>query len=208
MTRFSFIPHLPVGIVTPELLKKIAAVAAKFLSFFLIAGNSIIVSGLTCADNEKISAEIGCQGESLVANAVRSVTFCPGKPDCPRGLAESSRLGLELDKEFWGQQVPAKLRIGVSGCPNCCAEVFVKDIGLYATAKGYRLIVGGNAGHKAQIGRMVAESLSPEKVAPAIRLLLEYYRNNGEKRERLGHTINRLGWEAFLQEMAPKLNSL
>ena len=55
---------------------------------------------------------------------------------------------------------------------------------------------------------MVAESLSPEKVAPAIRLLLEYYRNNGEKRERLGHTINRLGWEAFLQEMAPKLNSL
>ena len=206
--KFSIIPHLPGGIVTPEMLKKIAVVAEKYQGSLRITGNSILISGLTFADSEKVSAELGCQGESVIASSVRAVTFCPGKPDCSRGLGESTRLGLELDKEFWGQEVPAKLRIGVSGCPNCCAEVFIKDIGLYATAKGYRLIVGGNSGHKAQIGRIVVEDLAHDKVTPAIRLLLDYYRKHGESKERLGCTLNRVGWDVFLQEMVPKLKNL
>ena len=208
MVRFPIGPHLPGGIVTPEILRKIAVVAEKYRGNLRITGNSILITGLTAADGEKVSDELGCQTESFIAKTVRTVIFCPGKPDCSRGLGESARLGLELDKEFWGQKVPAKLRIGVSGCANCCTEVFVKDIGLYATSKGYRLIVGGNSGHKAEAGRIIAEDLPHDKVTPAIRILIDYYRKYGESKERLGHTIERIGWEVFLQEIEPELKNL
>lgn len=208
MVKFPVGPHLPGGIVTPEMLKKIATVAEKYQGSLRITCNSILITGLTMADGEKASAELGYQAESFIARTVRAVIFCPGKPDCSRGLGESTRLGLELDKEFWGREVPAKLRIGVSGCANCCAEIFVKDIGLYATSKGYRLIVGGNSGRKAQAGRIIAEDLPHDKVTPAIHLLLDYYRKHGESKERLGHALDRIGWETFLQEIEPKLKNL
>ena len=106
----------------------------------------------------------------LLPGSCAPLLFCLGKPDCTRALGESTPLSLELDKAFGGQEVPAKLRIGVSGC----SEVFVKDIGLYATVKGCRLIVGDNSDRKAQVGRIIAEVLPHDKVTPAIRLLLDY----------------------------------
>lgn len=201
--KFPVTPHIPGGLTTAKQLRQIADLADQYGGSLKIVGNAITIMGLTLADGEKALAELGCKGESFIAKAVRSVSFCPGKPSCPRALQDSTPLGLELDEEFFGQELPGKLRIGVSGCPNCCIEPLVKDIGMYGTAKGYTLAVGGSSGLKAQIATVVAEKIPGEEIPAVIRSILAFYRTHGKSKERLGQTIERLSWAEFIKEAIP-----
>ncbi|AIF54213.1 nitrite reductase [Pelosinus sp. UFO1] len=201
--KFPVTPHIPGGLTTSAQLRQIAEIADKYEGSLKIVGNTITIIGLNLSDGEKALAELNCQGESFIAKAVRSVAFCPGKPDCPRALQDSSSLGLALDKEFFGQELPGKLRIGVSGCPNCCIEPLVKDIGMYGTAKGYTLAVGGNSGFSAQIATVVAEKVPAEEISSIIQSILTFYRQHGKTKERLGQLITRIGWEQFINETIP-----
>lgn len=202
--KFPVTPHIPGGLTSASQLRQIADIADRYNASLKIVGNTITLIGLNLTDGENALAELDCRGESFIAKAVRSVAFCPGKPDCPRALQDSSTLGLDLDKEFFGQELPGKLRIGVSGCPNCCIEPLVKDIGMYGTAKGYTLAVGGNSGFSAQIATQVAEQVPAEEISSIIQSILTYYRQHGKTKERLGQLITRLGWEHFSNETIPK----
>jgi len=51
---------------------------------------------------------------------------------------------LKLDAKNYGPELPSKMKIGVSGCLNSCAESIIKDIGVVGT-KGWRITVGGSA---------------------------------------------------------------
>ncbi|MGI6092053.1 MAG: nitrite reductase [Veillonellaceae bacterium] len=202
--KFPVTPHIPGGLATPDQLRQLAATAEKYGGTLKIVGSSITIMGLNLADGEKALAELGAKPESFISKSVRPVNMCPGKPHCPMAQQDSTELGLRLDKEFFGQDAPAKIRIGVSACPNCCAEVFVKDVGLYGTAKGYVMAVGGNSGRKAQIAQVVAERVPGNEVAPIINNILEYFRENGKTKERLGQTIDRLGWDEFKARTIPE----
>ncbi|WP_378955765.1 nitrite reductase [Pelosinus sp. sgz500959] len=201
--KFPVTPHIVGGLTTSKQLREIADLADQYDGSLKIVGNTITIMGLTLADGEKVIAELGCKSESFIAKAVRSVSFCPGKPSCPRALQDSTALGLELDEEFFGQELPGKLRIAVSGCPNCCVEPLVKDIGMYGTAKGYTLAVGGSSGFKAQIAKVVGEKIPAAEIPSIIRSILAYYRAQGKSKERLGQTIDRLGWTEFIEKTIP-----
>ncbi|MBC8015498.1 MAG: nitrite reductase [Sporomusaceae bacterium] len=202
--KFPVTPHIPGGLTTSQQLRQIADTADQYGATLKIVGSSITMIGITLADGEKALTELGCKGESFIAKAVRSVSFCPGKPNCPRALQDSSPLGLELDEEFFGQELPGKLRIAVSGCPNCCVEPLVKDIGMYGTAKGYTLAVGGSSGLQAQVATIIAEKVPSEEIAPIIRSILAYYRKQGKTKERLGQTLDRLSWDDFIKQTIPE----
>jgi NAD(P)H-nitrite reductase large subunit len=202
--KFPVTPHIPGGITSAAQLRQIADIADQYNGSLKIVGNTITIIGLSLADGEKAFAELGCQGESFIAKAVRAVAFCPGKPDCPRALQDSSTLGLALDNAFFGHELPGKLRIGVSGCPNCCIEPLVKDIGMYGTAKGYTLAVGGNSGFSAQIATLVAEQVPADEILPIIQSILTYYCQHGKTKERLGQLITRLGWKHFCSNNIPE----
>ncbi|MEG6584337.1 nitrite reductase [Dendrosporobacter sp. 1207_IL3150] len=201
--KFPVSPHIPGGFTNPDQLRKIAEIADKYGGTLKIMGNGITIMGLSLADGEKALAELGTKLESFISKSVRAVITCPSKPHCPMAQQDSSALGLALDSEFFGQEVPGKLRIGVSGCPNCCAEVMVKDIGMFATAKGYTLAVGGNSGRHAQVARIIAENMPSEEISPAIRSILAYYQKYGQPKERLGQVIDRLGWDNFVNQTIP-----
>lgn len=188
-------PYLPGGLVTPVLLHQLADIAEKYTGIIKVAGNSIVILGLSPEDHALALAELGLDSQSLSAKAVRSVAVCAGKPYCPRAVQDSTALGLALESEFYGAELPGKLRIGVSGCPNACSEVFVKDIGLYGVPAGYTIIAGGNSGRQAHAGRIIAENIPVEAVLPLIKKIIAYYKSYGQPGERLGQTISRRVFE-------------
>jgi len=190
-------PHLPGGLVTPEQLRHLAQIAEKYEGTIKVAGNSLVILGLTPENQALALTELGIDSQSLSAKAVRSIAVCSGKPQCRRALQDSTSLGLELEKHFYGTELPGKLRIGVSACPNACSEIFIKDIGLYGTAAGYTLTVGGRSDRTAQAGHIIAEKIPPEKVLPLIGKILAYYQLHGKAGERIGQTISRCGFTDF-----------
>ena len=202
--KFPVTPHIVGGLTTAQQLRHIADIADQYNGSLKIVGNAITIMGLTLADGEKAISSLGCKGESFIAKAVRAVSFCPGKPSCPRALQDSTPLGTKLDEDFFGLELPGKLRIAVSACPNCCVEPLVKDIGMYGTAKGYTLAVGGNSGLKAQIAKVVAEKIPAQEIPAIIHSILAYYRTHGKTKERLGETIDRLGLVNFIEETIPR----
>lgn len=202
--KFPVTPHIPGGLTSPAELRAIADAAEKYNGVLKIVGNAITILNVSAADGEKILADLGAKPQSFIAKSVRPVSMCPGKPYCPRAVQDSTTLGLMLDSKFFDQRVPGKIRIGVSGCPNCCAEVFVKDIGLFGTAFGYTLIVGGNAGRQAQIGQIIAEKVPSEEIPQIIERILDCYQEKGHDKERMGQFAERLGWDNFKTAVLPE----
>ena len=91
--------------------------------------------------------------------------------------------------------LPAKVKIGISGCPFCCGESFVRDIGILGKKKGWTFIVGGSSARRPRIGDVLVEDLSREGIIDLTKRFLEYYNDKAKKRERTARFVDRLGFE-------------
>jgi NAD(P)H-nitrite reductase large subunit len=100
---------------------------------------------------------------------------------------------LALDKKYHGVEMPGKMKIGVSGCPNQCAETSFKDIGLVGIPKGWRVYVGGSGGAIPRIAETLAQRIDTEQVVVLVDKIIDYYRANAKPKERMGKMIERLG---------------
>lgn len=122
------------------------------------------------------------------------VTSCPGKGNCKRGLQSTEDMAKRISSELAHfRDLPASVKIGLSGCPRCCGESFVRDIGLMGTVKGWTVIFGGNAGRHVRSGDVLLENASAGKVVSTVQGLLVCYAENGKKRERTARFVERVG---------------
>ena len=114
---YGIAPHLPCGLVTPEILRKIADVAERYRVPVLkiTSAARIAMLGIREEDIDAIWDELGIKPGSVVGICVRSIKVCPGTTYCKRGQADSLGVGRVLD-EYHGLELPGKMKIGVSGC--------------------------------------------------------------------------------------------
>lgn len=196
---YAVAPHLPCGLVTPEMLRKIADVAEKHgATLKCTSAERIAIIGLKEEDVDAVWAQLGGERAGhMVGSRVRSVRACPGTQFCKRGRQDSLALGLELDKRYHGKALPGKMKIGVAGCGNQCAETQIKDIGLVGGGRGWTILVGGNGGTCARLGKELTESeVSTEKALAIVDRLVEFFAANGQRGERFGDVIARVGMKA------------
>jgi NAD(P)H-nitrite reductase large subunit len=106
-------------------------------------------------------------------------------------------LGTEIEAFFTEMELPAKVKIGISGCPFCCGESFVRDIGILGKKNGWTFIVGGSSARRPRIGDILTENLSKKEVIDLTRRTLEYYRDKSKKKQRMARFIDRIGIENF-----------
>ena len=106
-------------------------------------------------------------------------------------------MGIELEKIFRSKDLPAKIKIGVSGCPFCCGESYVRDVGFIVKKKGWTVIFGGNSAGRPRIGDVIAENLTKDKAFQVIEDCLQYYKENAKKKERTARFIARTGIESL-----------
>ena len=196
---YAVAPHVPCGVIKPETLRKLADVAEKYKAQALkiTSAARIAIVGVQEQDVDSIWSELGMPPGAAVGLCVRSVKACPGTTFCKRGQQDSLTVGLELDSKYHGTELPGKLKIGVSGCPNQCAETCIKDIALVGTLKGWRVLAGGNGGARPRLAQEVARDLSTEQALDIIDKIVEFYKSNGKKHQRLGAMMEKMSLEEF-----------
>ncbi len=204
---YAITPHLPGGFIKPDMLEKYAHVARKYNGVLkLTSAQRIMITGLKAEDIEAIWDELGMQPAMGFANCVRSVKICPGIAFCKRGKQDSIKLGLELDKRYIKKEMPSRMKIGVSGCPNSCSESVVKDIGVIGTDIGWDVYVGGSAGSHPRLADCVITGLGYDDTLRIIDIIVKYYQKNADI-ERIGQFIDRIGFETFKNDVLAEFQS-
>lgn len=121
---------------------------------------------------------------------------CVGSDFCRFGLGDSTRLGIDIEERFTGIESPAKLKLGVVGCPRNCAEAYVKDVGVVAVGnEKWEVYVGGAAGATVRKGDLLATVDSPEAVLQLVGRFIQYYREQANWLERTYDFVPRIGVE-------------
>jgi len=118
-------------------------------------------------------------------------------------MQDSISLAREISDNYAGEEYPGKIKIGISGCPRCCGESRVRDIGIMGSAKGWTVFFGGHSGFNARMGEQVRTGLNSDEARDLVRQLLAYYKTHAEHKERTSRFLARVGtaWlEAFGQD--------
>ena len=196
---YAIVPRTPVGMVTPQVLETIARVVKKYEIpvIKITSGQRMALVGLKEGDVAPAWKDLGLDIGRATELCVHYVQACPGTAVCRFGVQDSLGLGLEVEKLFAGLELPAKVKFGISGCPMCCGESYVRDVGVLGKKKGWTVIFGGNGGGRPRIGDVLAEDLGTEEVIDLSKRCLEYYAANGKKKERTSRFIERIGIDAF-----------
>ncbi len=198
-TTYAIAPHIPCGVVTPALLRKLADVAEKYQAQALkITGATrIALVGLKEEDIDSVWNELGMDKGAAVGLCVRSIRACPGTTFCTMGKQDALGMGMKLDGLYHAAQLPGKFKMAVSGCRINCAESSVRDFGLIGEADGWKVVVGGNVGVSPRIADEVAKGLDDEQALNYAKQVIACYAENANKGERLGKMIDRLGLAAL-----------
>lgn len=196
---YAIAPHIPCGVVSPATLRRIADVAEKFncAALKVTSAARIALVGLKEEDIDQVWQELGMPPGAAVGVCVRSVKACPGTTFCRLGQQDSLNVGLELDKKYHGLELPGKLKIGISGCPNQCAETCIKDIALVGRKKGWMLMTGGSGAGKPRLADEIARDLDTKQVLQLVQKVIDFYKAQAKKQERMGKMMDRIGVEEF-----------
>ena len=201
---YAIVPRTPVGLITPDELEKIAAVTRKFNIpvIKITSGQRFALVGIERADVEAVWKELGMDMGKATELCLHYVQACPGTAVCKFGMQDSLGLGMKIEEFFIGMDLPAKVKIGVSGCPFCCGESFVRDIGLFGKKAGWNLVVGGSSARRPRVGDLIRENLTEQEVIPLVKRALEYYQDKGKPRERMARFVDRIGIENVKDALA------
>ncbi|TAJ43341.1 nitrite/sulfite reductase domain-containing protein [Methanofollis fontis] len=203
---YAIVPRTPAGIVTPEVLETIAKVARRYEIpvIKITSGQRMALVGIKPEDVDPIWNELGMTVGEATAPCVHYVQACPGTAVCKYGVQDSLGFGLRIEEDYQAMNLPAKLKMGVSGCPRCCGESYMRDVGVIGTAKGWTVTFGGNSGGRPRIGDVIGRDLTTEDALSLVRLLLEFYRDSGKPGERTPRMVERLGIEAVKEAIGGK----
>jgi len=196
---YAIVPRTPLGLVTPDILENIAKVARKYEIpiIKITSAQRMALVGMKPEIVEEVWQELGLDVGPAVGVCVHYVQACPGNTLCKFGVQDSLGLGGKLEKLFVGMELPAKAKIGISGCSMNCGESYMRDFGAFGKKSGWTVIFGGNAGGKPRIGDVIAEGLNDEGVIDLAKKCFEYYAANGKKKKRTARFIERIGIEEF-----------
>lgn len=112
---------------------------------------------------------------------MRSLISCTGARYCNFALVETKQRGMKLAEELDNElNIPERVRIHWTGCPNSCGQAQAGDIGLIGTkakkdgqvVEAVNLFTGGKVGKDAKLGSLKQKSIPCEDLKPVLKDLL------------------------------------
>ncbi|WP_292370472.1 NAD(P)/FAD-dependent oxidoreductase [Methanoregula sp. UBA64] len=199
----AIITRIPAGMVTPDDLETIARTARKYRvpMVKLTSGQRILLAGIAPEDVPAVVRELGPLAQPEAAPCVKFVQACPGTEVCRFGNQDAIALARAIDGQFRHRHFPAKVKIGVSGCPRCCGQSHTRDFGIVGSKQGWAVLFGGNGGTRPRFGDLIAQGLSGSEVLDCVQRIAEYYRAHAQHHERTARFVERVGLEKIQEDV-------
>jgi nitrite reductase (NADH) large subunit len=199
---FSVVPRMWGGLTNAKELRAIADVVDKFAipTVKVTGGQRIDLLGVKKEELPAVWADLnkaGMVSGAAYAKGLRTVKTCVGKEWCRFGTQDSTGLGVRMEKFLWGSWTPAKVKMGVSGCPRNCAEATCKDVGVICVDSGYDIVFAGAAGLDILGTTALGHADSEDETIEMIAALVQLYREQGRYLERIYKWAKRVGVESI-----------
>ncbi len=194
---YNILPGPKMGVVTADYLETLAKVIKKhdIPLLKITSAQRFAIGGHNPAAIEEIWRDLGRESGPKKPPGIHYIQACPGVRWCKYGRQDSLALGEKMEQQLMDLALPAKTKVGISGCPMNCCESYVRDLGVFGKKQGWTLIFGGNGGGVPRIGDIIAEGLNDDEVISLGGKCLEFYKNHAKKMERTGRLMSRIGVE-------------
>lgn len=131
--------RMPCGNLTSQQLEGIARIAQKYGTgnVHITTRQGIQIPNIHINKLDDITRELNENGTppGSCGPRVRNIISCPGAIECNYGVIDTYALGGMLDTEFFGEEMPVKIKFSVTGCPNACAKPQENDLGVMGILK-------------------------------------------------------------------------
>jgi nitrite reductase (NADH) large subunit len=203
---YSVVPRMWGGVTNAAELRAIADAADKYAvpMIKVTGGQRIDLLGVKKEDLPAIWSDFNAAGMvsgHAYAKGLRTVKTCVGSEFCRFGTQDSTGLGIKLEKLLWGSWTPAKVKLGVSGCPRNCAEATCKDIGVVCVDSGYEISVAGAAGMDVRETEFLRKVETEDEVMETIAAFVQLYRENARYLHRIYKWVAKVGLDWCRDQM-------
>jgi dissimilatory sulfite reductase (desulfoviridin) alpha/beta subunit len=135
--------RIPAGVVSLRQLRGIADVAERHGvdSVHLTTRQTIEIPHLPPSGLDSLSGDLLANGTPIGSerDEVVNVIACPGLERCIFANIDSISLAKEIDARLFGKEMPVKMRISISGCPNACTSPMLNEIGIIGQIRPVRV---------------------------------------------------------------------
>ncbi len=124
----------PAGILSVDQMRGIASIAKKYGSGFVhcTTRQTIEIPHVNPKflkriekSLEKNLTPVGSERDEIV-----NIIACPGVERCKFANIDTINLAKKIDLKLFGKEMPVKMRIAISGCPNACTSPMLNEIGI------------------------------------------------------------------------------
>ena len=81
----------------------------------------------------KNGTPVGSERDEIV-----NIIACPGTDRCKFANIDTISLAQKIDARLFGKEMPVKIRISASGCPNACTSPMLNEIGIIGRVRPVR----------------------------------------------------------------------
>jgi dissimilatory sulfite reductase (desulfoviridin) alpha/beta subunit len=135
--------RIPAGVVSLRQLRGVADIAETHGvdSVHLTTRQTIEIPHMLPSGLDSLSGDLLANGTPVGSerDEVVNVIACPGLERCIFANIDSITLAKEIDARLFGKEMPVKMRISISGCPNACTSPMLNEIGIIGQIRPVRV---------------------------------------------------------------------
>jgi len=132
----------PAGILTSEQLRGIARIAKKYGTGVVhcTTRQTVEIPHVRPAILKRLSQQLEKNGTPVGSerDEIVNIISCPGTERCKFANIDTISLARKIDEKLFGKEMPVKMRIGISGCPNACTSPMLNEIGIIGRIRPIR----------------------------------------------------------------------
>lgn len=132
----------PAGVFSVDQIRGIAALAKKYGkgTVHSTTRQTLEIPHVRAADLKKLAKGLEKNGTPVGSekDEIVNIIACPGTERCKFANIDSVSLAKKIDVKLFGKEMPVKMRIAISGCPNACTSPMLNEIGIVGRIKPVR----------------------------------------------------------------------